>query len=200
MGANAGFARSANRALQNVKTPYALLAMPSAWLTPSALEAFLAAAEAAPDRAIFVPRLVDEFGVPLAEETGPPALPAGDPETSDLATARNLALFVRVSGIQSLSGFDEAFLHFGETEDLCHRAAASGSPARFVPDAEIICPMTAVPGSRPVARQYAHVEWSHAHELTKRLGGEEASRQLDQRYEALERKAMWTALLGPGER
>ncbi len=61
---NEGFGRANNRALEKVKTPYALLMNPDAMLKEGALQCLLEAAKRFPDAAIVAPVLYDEQGKP----------------------------------------------------------------------------------------------------------------------------------------
>jgi len=130
--ANLGFGAAANQGLDASRTEYTLLANPDSRITPEALAALVAAAEAFPGHALIAPLLLDEAGRPvrswnasqhrrrrLARDRGGEPWPEG-PVCVEFASGACL-LFRGADAPR----FDDGFFLFYEDDDLCLRAGGA---------------------------------------------------------------------------
>ncbi|HEX7385050.1 MAG TPA: glycosyltransferase family 2 protein, partial [Burkholderiaceae bacterium] len=145
-GANLGFGRANNLALERVTTPYALLLNPDCLLQPGpreALEALLAAARRYPDAAILAPRLYDAPGVlglcyrPAFWQAQPKTLldPEGDVCSEFLTGA---AMLLDMARLRAVGFFDPWFFLYLEDDDLCLRVRRAGHSLVLVHDATVL--------------------------------------------------------------
>jgi len=149
-GANVGFGRAVNGALEQSAAPWTLLLNPDAALHVDGLSAFLAAAERRP-AALLAGSMVGDDGVPDPDDVidwdfcterflkrlrrrrsggrGVPSM-SGRPHGGDVVVEKVTggALFAATSVLRDLGPFDERFFLYCEDADLSRRAARSGVP------------------------------------------------------------------------
>jgi N-acetylglucosaminyl-diphospho-decaprenol L-rhamnosyltransferase len=142
-GANLGFGRANNLALERVVTPYALLLNPYCFLHDGAIPALVAAARRYPDAAILAPKLYDAPGV-LGLCYRPPFWAAQpkqliDPE-GDLCSEflTGAAMLLDMAKMRAGVGFfDPWYFLYLEDDDLCLRVRRAGHSLVLVHDAEV---------------------------------------------------------------
>lgn len=143
-GANLGFGRANNLALERVQTPYALLLNPDCVLPPGTIETVVAAARRYPDAAILAPKHYDAPGrIGLAyrpslwspQPAGPLAEPDGD-LCSEFLTGAVMLLDMQKMR-ESVGFFDPWFFLYLEDDDLCLRVRAAGHSLVLVHDAAV---------------------------------------------------------------
>jgi len=130
-GANLGFGRANNLALERVTTPYALLLNPDCMLGAGTIDALVDAARRYPDAAILAPKHYDAPGVlglcyrPRFWDPQPRALiePEGDLCSEFLTGA---AMLLAMAKMREVGFFDPWFFLYLEDDDLCLRARAAG--------------------------------------------------------------------------
>ena len=143
-GANLGFGRANNLALERVATPYALLLNPDCLLQPGAIDALVAAARRYPDAAILAPKLYDAPGQlglcyrPASWKPQPKTLidPEGD-LCSDFLTGAAM-LFDMQKMRRDVGFFDPWFFLYLEDDDLCVRTRRAGHSLVLVHDAVVM--------------------------------------------------------------
>jgi GT2 family glycosyltransferase len=148
---NHGFAVANNRALPLARAPLVLLLNNDATVCPGAVEALLAAAEAHPECAVFVPEMlrmaepdvVDNRGIWLDAsarcrqlDAGLPALPPR--AEGEVFGASGGACLLRRSVIDALGLFDESLGSYWEDCDFALRVRAAGHRAWYVPAAQVL--------------------------------------------------------------
>lgn len=142
-GANLGFGRANNLALEQVVTPYALLLNPDCFLHGGAIPALVAAARRYPDAAILAPKLYDAPGVlgvcyrPPFWAPQPKQLlePEGDLCSEFLTGAAMLLDMAKMRA--GVGFFDPWFFLYLEDDDLCLRVRRAGHSLVLVHDAQV---------------------------------------------------------------
>lgn len=142
-GANLGFGRANNLALERVQTPYALLLNPDCEMQPGALAALMKAVHRYPEAAIWGPKIYDAPGQiglcyrPPFHAPQPKVLidPEGDVCTEFLTGA---AMLLNMRLMRQVGFFDPWFFLYFEDDDLCMRARRAGHPLVLVNDAHVL--------------------------------------------------------------
>lgn len=142
-GANLGFGRANNLALERVRSDFALLLNPDCVLQPGAVEALLEATVRHPNAAIWGPKLYDAPGVlglcyrPAFYAPQPRELidPDGDLCTDFLTGA---AMLLNLRLMREVGFFDPWFFLYFEDDDLCLRARRAGHPLMLIHDAQVV--------------------------------------------------------------
>ncbi len=143
-GANVGFGRANNLALETVATPYALLLNPDCIMTAGTVEALLVAARRYPDAAILAPKQYDAGGKLDAsfrpslwrrQPRGPLTDPEGDLCSEFLTGALMLLDMAKMRA--TVGFFDPWFFLYLEDDDLCLRVRAAGHSLVLVHDAAV---------------------------------------------------------------
>jgi GT2 family glycosyltransferase len=142
-GANLGFGRANNLALEQVVTPYALLLNPDCFLHGGAIPALVAAARRYPDAAILAPKLYDAPGVlgvcyrPPFWAPQPKQLlePEGDLCSEFLTGAAMLLDMAKMRA--GVGFFDPWFFLYLEDDDLCLRVRRAGHSLVLMHDAQV---------------------------------------------------------------
>jgi len=122
---NLGFGAANNRALAQVRTPFALLLNPDCEITPQAVQQLLRTAAQWPDVAMVAPQLLQTNGQPevnyrwpqLMWKSGGPAVTEGPACVGFVCGA---AMLLRMSAFNG-QFFDEQFFLYYEDDDLCTR-------------------------------------------------------------------------------
>lgn len=162
-GTNLGFARAVNRLLERSDAPWVVALNSDAWPEPGALGRLVAAAEAHPEAAVVVPKLLRPDGslehsthpfptvtLALAEVTGgrrwlPRRLRrrwclegAWDHDRPrDVDWAVGACWLWRRAALDQVGGLDERFFMYVEDLDWCWRARRAGWAVRFEPAAVV---------------------------------------------------------------
>lgn len=142
-GANLGFGRANNLALERIDGDLALLLNPDCVLQPGAIDALLAATVRHPEAAIWGPKLYDAPGVlglcyrPPFYAPQPRTLidPDGDLCTDFLTGA---AMLLNLRLMRPVGFFDPWFFLYFEDDDLCLRARRAGHPLMLIHDAQVV--------------------------------------------------------------
>ncbi len=160
---NQGFARAVNRLLQRSDAPWFVALNSDAWPEPGALGRLVAAAEAHPDAALVVPRLLRPDGTVehsthrfpsltvaaldavggrhwLPRRLQAPLLLQGawnqdEPRPVDWAVGA--AWLWRRRAVDAVGGLDERFFMYGEDLEWCWRARRAGWRVRLEPAAVV---------------------------------------------------------------
>lgn len=144
---NDGFATAANRALQYAEAhhfPYLWLMNPDAVAAPDALKQLVRVAIETPQGALFSPRIIDSAGQPWFVEGSIHwwRQRAVHKQTVSLETRMvhdtyltGCALFMKVSLVLAVGGFDQRFFLYYEDADLSLRVREAGHTLSLVPQA-----------------------------------------------------------------
>ena len=124
-GRNLGFGAANNRALAQVKTPFAMLLNPDCEITPEGLRELLRAAHAMPEAAIVAPQLQGEPGRPDVNYRWPSTLwrsrGPGAEAAACVGFVVGAAMLFRLERFEGVGFFDERFFLYYEDDDLCLR-------------------------------------------------------------------------------
>lgn len=139
---NLGFGAANNRALREVKTPYALLLNPDCLPTPSVFSQLLDAAARFPEAAIIAPHLTNKDGKPEVNYRWPYSHwdsqgPGADGPCCVGFICGAVMLF-NMEVMRDIGFFDETFFLYYEDEDLCQRAFMAKKPMIIMPDIRVI--------------------------------------------------------------
>lgn len=127
---NLGFGPGANLGFAEVTTEFGLLLNCDATLEPDTIAGLIAAARRYPEAGLLAPEVIADAGhmqfghdLPFRRLRGPVVEPVGD---ACCWYVGGSAMFLRMSVLRALGGFDpEIFLYF-EDDDLCLRVRAAG--------------------------------------------------------------------------
>ena len=138
---NLGFGAANNRALAQVKTPYALLLNPDCLPTPEFLRGLLQAADEFPDAAIIAPHLIRRNGTPEVSYRWPAThwvsrCPKADGPCC-VGFVCGAVMLLNMDVMRRIGFFDETFFLYYEDEDLCQRVFLAGQQIVVVPEVEI---------------------------------------------------------------
>jgi len=138
---NLGFGAANNRALAQVKTPYALLLNPDCLPTKEFLDGLFQAAAEYPDAAIIAPHLIRRNGTPEVSYRWPATHwdsrgPKADGPCCVGFVCGAVMLF-NMEVMKRIGFFDETFFLYYEDEDLCQRVFLAGQQIVVVPEVEI---------------------------------------------------------------
>jgi N-acetylglucosaminyl-diphospho-decaprenol L-rhamnosyltransferase len=161
---NKGFGAGNNAGMRVASGRWYLLLNSDAWLTPGALDALVAVAEAHPRAAVVGPRLLNPDGTLQRSVRGFPtvwriateylflrklaprssalnAFYAGGFDHDEPRVVEFLmgsCLLVRAEAVAAVGGFDERYFMFSEETDWCHRFREAGWKVWFYPGAEAV--------------------------------------------------------------
>jgi N-acetylglucosaminyl-diphospho-decaprenol L-rhamnosyltransferase len=138
---NLGFGAANNRALAEVKTPYALLLNPDCLPTPEFFDGLLHAAADFPDAAIIAPHLIRRNGTPEVSYRWPathwaPSGPKADGPCC-VGFVCGAVMLLNMDVMRRIGFFDETFFLYYEDEDLCQRVFLARQQIVVVPEVEI---------------------------------------------------------------
>jgi N-acetylglucosaminyl-diphospho-decaprenol L-rhamnosyltransferase len=193
---NLGFGAANNRALMQVRTPYALLLNPDCGVSADAVLALLAVALAASDAAMVVPQLVRASGEPEINYRWPSNQWVSRGPGADgpccVGFACGAALLMNMAVMQPIGFFDEAFFLYYEDDDLCTRVFEARKAMLLVPEVQLVhASRGSVRGRRPWHAEYLrgyHHAQSKVRYAAKYEGLAVAAR--------LRRKVLLAAILG----
>lgn len=150
---NGGFAFGVNRGLEAARGRWIMLLNTDAEADWAQLERFVAAAEQAPDAAVFGPRIVDEHGRTqrstwqrhLPRHYLPQALFLGRlveheqrADAGEVDCVSGCVFLIRRDVLAETGGFDERFFMYFEEADFCERVRRAGRSVRFLPEASFV--------------------------------------------------------------
>ena len=141
-GRNLGFGAANNRALAQVKTPFALLLNPDCDMTPQALQALLEAADTFPDAAMLAPQLMASedraevnYRWPSSHWTSRGGAAEGPLCVGFVCGA---VMFLRMERMAITGFFDERFFLYYEDDDLCLRLFQARLPMVLCPEVRVL--------------------------------------------------------------
>ena len=138
---NLGFGTANNRALAQVKTPYALLLNPDCLPTKDFLDGLLQAAGEFPDVAIIAPHLIRRNGTPEVSYRWPATHWDSRGPKADgpccVGFVCGAVMLLNMDLMKRVGYFDETFFLYYEDEDLCQRVFLAGQQIVVVPKVEI---------------------------------------------------------------
>jgi GT2 family glycosyltransferase len=138
---NLGFGTANNRALAQVKTPYALLLNPDCLPTKEFLDGLLQAAAEFPDAAIIAPHLIRRNGTPEVSYRWPATHWDSRGPKADgpccVGFVCGAVMLLNMDVMKRVGFFDETFFLYYEDEDLCQRVFLAGQQIVVVPNVEI---------------------------------------------------------------
>jgi len=138
---NLGFGTANNRALAQVKTPYALLLNPDCLPTKDFLDGLLQAAGEFPDVAIIAPHLIRRNGTPEVSYRWPATHWDSRGPKADgpccVGFVCGAVMLLNMDVMKRVGYFDETFFLYYEDEDLCQRVFLAGQQIVVVPNVEI---------------------------------------------------------------
>jgi N-acetylglucosaminyl-diphospho-decaprenol L-rhamnosyltransferase len=138
---NLGFGAANNRALAQVRTPYAMLLNPDCLPTPEFLAGMLRAAENFPDAAMIAPHLIRRDGSPELSYRWPSThWVSRGPKAEGpccVGFVCGAVMLLNMDVMRRIGFFDETFFLYYEDEDLCQRVFLAGQQIVVVPDIEI---------------------------------------------------------------
>jgi len=138
---NLGFGAANNRALAQVKTPYALLLNPDCLPTPEFFDGLLQAAVDFPDAAIIAPHLMHRNGTPEVSYRWPATHWDSRGPKADgpccVGFVCGAVMLLNMDVMKRVGFFDETFFLYYEDEDLCQRVFLAGQQIVVVPKVEI---------------------------------------------------------------
>ena len=138
---NLGFGAANNRALAQVKTPYALLLNPDCLPTKDFLDGLLQAAAEFPDAAIIAPHLIRRNGTPEVSYRWPATHWVSRGPKADgpccVGFVCGAVLLLNMDVMKRIGFFDETFFLYYEDEDLCQRVFLAGQQIVLIPELEI---------------------------------------------------------------
>jgi N-acetylglucosaminyl-diphospho-decaprenol L-rhamnosyltransferase len=122
---NLGFGAANNRALAQVKTPFALLLNPDCEIQSADIEQLLAIAAQHPQAAVIAPQLTDSQDRPTVNYRWPASLWASQGAAADalccVGFVCGAVMLLRCEHFADLGYFDEHFFLYYEDDDLCLR-------------------------------------------------------------------------------
>jgi GT2 family glycosyltransferase len=138
---NLGFGAANNRALAQVKTPYALLLNPDCLPTKEFLDGLLQAAAVYPNAAIVAPHLIRRNGTPEVSYRWPATHWVSRGPKADgpccVGFVCGAVMLLNMDVMKRVGFFDETFFLYYEDEDLCQRVFLAGQQIVVVPNVEI---------------------------------------------------------------
>jgi GT2 family glycosyltransferase len=158
-GKNLGFGAANNRALAQVKTPFAFLLNPDCEVSPQGLVRLIEAAESLPDAAVMAPQLCAANGKPEVNYRWPRHLwssrgPGAEGPTC-VGFVVGAAMLFRLSRFEGVGFFDERFFLYYEDDDLCLRLFQRELPMVLWPAVQAVHRARgSVKGSTPYRSEY----------------------------------------------
>ncbi|MBL0917524.1 MAG: glycosyltransferase family 2 protein [Hydrogenophaga sp.] len=131
-GRNLGFGTANNRAIAQVRTPFAFLLNPDCEVTPEGLRELVRAAQGMPDAAIVAPQLQGAPGRADVNYRWPSTLwrsrgPGAD-GVACVGFVVGAAMLFRLERFEGVGFFDEDFFLYYEDDDLCLRLFQAHRP------------------------------------------------------------------------
>jgi N-acetylglucosaminyl-diphospho-decaprenol L-rhamnosyltransferase len=140
-GSNLGFGAANNRALVQVKTPFALLLNPDCEMTTQALQSLLQAAERFSDAAVLAPQLLNTEGKAEVNYRWPASFWRSRGGAAEgpvcVGFVCGAVMLLRMERMALSGFFDERFFLYYEDDDLCLRLFQAQLPM-------VVCPQVTV--------------------------------------------------------
>ncbi|MBX9749869.1 MAG: glycosyltransferase family 2 protein [Roseococcus sp.] len=175
-GKNLGFGPGANLGFAEVTTEFGLLLNADATLEPETIAGLIAAARRYPEAGLLAPEVIAEEGhmqfghdLPFRRLRGAVVEPVGD---ACCWYVGGSAMFLRMSVLRALGGFDpDIFLYF-EDDDLCLRVRAAGHALVHVAGVRVrhLGGASSAPSARLSHWKAFHQGWSRLHLEAKHRG------------------------------
>ena len=127
-GANLGYGKANNIALNKITTKYALILNPDAQLHSTTIENFIATIKIVPEFAIIGPYIQEKKNEKEVPNNNSPI------EVNDV---KGFAMFLNLSKFKKVGFFDESFFFYFEEIDLCKRLINDGQKIYLVPNIKI---------------------------------------------------------------
>lgn len=125
LGRNYGFGAANNKALHDVRTPFALLLNPDCEITTEGIAKLVDVAEDYPDAAIIAPQLVQPNGQLETNYRWPHSLwtsrGIGATGPACVGFLCGAAMLLRITAFEGVGFFDEDYFLYYEDDDLCLR-------------------------------------------------------------------------------
>lgn len=194
-GRNLGFGAANNRALAQVKTPFALLLNPDCEMTPQALQALLAAANDFNDVAVLAPQLMASEDRAEVNYRWPSAYwtsrgPAAEGPLC-VGFVCGAVMLLRMERMAMTGFFDERFFLYYEDDDLCLRLFQARLPMVLCPEVKVLHRSRgSVRGRSPWRSEYLR-GYHHAQSKLIFLNKHESL----QAAKRLQRQLIWTTTL-----
>lgn len=194
-GRNLGFGAANNRALDQVKTPFALLLNPDCEMTPQALLALLSSAEIFTDAALLAPQLMASEEKAEVNYRWPSAYwtsrgPAAEGPLC-VGFVCGAVMLLRMERMALTGFFDERFFLYYEDDDLCLRLFQAKQPMVLCPDVKVLHRSRgSVRGRSPWRSEYLR-GFHHAQSKLIFLNKHESL----QAAQKLRRRLIWTTTL-----
>jgi N-acetylglucosaminyl-diphospho-decaprenol L-rhamnosyltransferase len=173
---NLGFGPGANLGFAEVSTEFGLLLNADATLEPDTIAGLIAAARRYPEAALLAPEVMADQGhmqfghdLPFRRLRGPVVEPVGD---ACCWYVGGSAMFLRMTALRGVGGFDpEIFLYF-EDDDLCLRLRAAGHALVHVAGVRVRHEggASSAPSPRLSHWKAFHQGWSRLHLEAKHRG------------------------------
>ncbi len=139
---NLGFGAANNRALAQVRTPFALLLNPDCELRVEHLQQLLHVAAQFPEAAVVAPQLADARGRAEVNYRWPSThwMSKGPAASGPICVGFlcGAAMLLRMQICAPLGFFDERFFLYYEDDDLCLRLFQAQLPMLLVPDVQVV--------------------------------------------------------------
>lgn len=175
-GRNLGFGPGANLGFAEVTTEFGLLLNADATLEADTIAGLVAAARRYPEAGMLAPEVIAEEGhmqfghdLPFRRLRGPVVEPSGD---ACCWYVGGSAMFLRMSALRGIGGFDpDIFLYF-EDDDLCLRMRAAGHALLHVAGVRVrhLGGASSAPAPRLSHWKAFHQGWSRLHLEAKHRG------------------------------
>jgi len=139
--ANLGFGAANNRALREVRTPYALLLNPDCLPDPAFFAGMVEGARQFPQAAILAPHLLRRNGdVELSYRWPATHWRSSGPQAQgpcSVGFVCGAVMLLNMGAMREVGFFDEAFFLYYEDEDLCQRVFLAGRDIVLLPQVSI---------------------------------------------------------------
>lgn len=194
-GRNLGFGAANNRALAQVRTPFALLLNPDCEMTPQDLLALLSSAEIFTDAALLAPQLMASEEKAEINYRWPSAYwtsrgPAAEGPLC-VGFVCGAVMLLRMERMALTGFFDERFFLYYEDDDLCLRLFQAKQPMVLCPDVKVLHRSRgSVRGRSPWRSEYLR-GFHHAQSKLIFLNKHESL----QAAQKLRRRLIWTTTL-----
>jgi len=175
-GKNLGFGPGANLGFAAVTTEFGLLLNADATLEPDTIAALITAARRYPEAGLLAPEIIADEGhmqfghdLPFRRLRGPVVEPVGD---ACCWYVGGSAMFLRISALRGIGGFDpDVFLYF-EDDDLCMRMREAGHALVHVAGVRVRHEGGASSAPSPALERWKafHQGWSRVHLEAKHRG------------------------------
>jgi len=193
---NLGFGPGANLGFAAVTTEFGMLLNADATLEPDTIAGLIAAARRYPEAGLLAPEVIADEGhmqfghdLPFRKLLGPVVGPVGD---ACCWYVGGSVMFLRISALRGIGGFDPDIFLYYEDDDLCLRMRAAGHALIHVAGVRVRHEGGASSAPSPALERWKafHQGWSRLHLEAKHRGRAAAWRLALTEYPALALKAL----------